>query len=150
MASGTKNIENATPSPGEEGDVTQNYTSGAAHVTNLAGGVTHIREKLALDGTAVTFDWSATPIKAVRITVTADTAGTAELNDSIVVCIDPPNAAVRDAWLNEGTSLASDTQRIPIPVNTSVEINFTSAIDYLGLKRDDGTGTVRVHAVGVE
>lgn len=123
---------------------------GAALVTSMKGGTLHIREEIGEDGTAKTFDWSATPIQAVAITVTADTAGTAQLPESIVICIDPPNAATRDAWLTEGDSLTTDSQRIPIPINTTREFGFTSNISYIGFKRDDGTGTVRVFAEGVE
>jgi len=40
MASGKENIERAVSNPGEVGDVTQNYTEGAAHVYGLARKVT--------------------------------------------------------------------------------------------------------------
>ena len=124
--------------------------SGALLTTTIIGGITHIREEIGEDATAKTFDWSATPIRAVSITVTADTAGTAQLPESLVICIDPPNSAVRDAWLTEADSLTSDSQRIAIPINTTSDFLFTSDISYIGFKRDDGTGTLRVFAAGVE
>ena len=37
MASGTKNIENAHVTPGQSGDVTQDYSGGAAHVATDSG-----------------------------------------------------------------------------------------------------------------
>ena len=124
--------------------------NGAALVSTLPGGLQRIREKIAMDATAVTLDWSATPIKAAMIRVTADTAGTANLGDSVVITINPPNNAVRDLWLTEGTSLTADSYRIPLPVNGEIILSFTSPISYIGVKRDDGTGTMRVFALGVE
>ena len=123
---------------------------GAAHISNLPGGTTRIREEIGLDGTAKTFDWSATPIKAVSIRVVNDTAGTAELEGSVAICIDPPSTAVRDAWLTAGDSLSADSNRILLQGNSVTELVFTSPIDYIGIKVDDGTETHRVTMVGVE
>ena len=125
-------------------------SNGQLHISTLPAGTARIREHIALSTTEATMDWSATPIKAVSITVTQDTAGTAELNGSIAICIDPANDTIRDSWLTGATTLTSDSQRISIPVNTTIEIAFTSPIDYIGMKLDDGTGTYRVFAVGVE
>ena len=128
----------------------QDYFSGAALITDLPAGTTHIRKAIALDGTAVTFDFSATPIIAAEIRVCQDTAATAELTDSIVYCIDPPSSVVRDAWLTDGNSLAADINQFTLPANGRDVLSFTSAISYIGMKRDDGTGTLRVIVVGVE
>ena len=143
-------VEDATKPLGGYWKRAKGTIYGTTMVSTLPEGLQRIREKIALDGTAVTLDWSATPIKAVMIRVTADTAGTANLGDSVVITIDPPNSTVRDAWLTEGTSLTADSYRIPIPVNGEIILSFTSSVSYIGVKRDDGTGTMRVFAIGVE
>lgn len=119
-------------------------------VTNIPGGITHIRKAIALSSTAVTFDFSATPIKGCEIRVCADAAGTAQLLGSVVYCIDPPNAAVRDAWLTDANYLASDANQFSLPCNSVDGLTFTSPVSYIGMKLDDGTETFRVVVVGVE
>lgn len=143
----------------DTGNTIVDVTSGAAHVlevNELPPGVQTLREHIALSTTAATLDFSATPIKAVRLSVTSDTAHTAEMVAGLAYCIDPPNSAVRDAWLTEGTSLATPTNRFLLKVGGEVTLVFRDSfgtpvgVDYIGIKLDDGAGTLRVVAVGVE
>lgn len=122
---------------------------GLALISAIPGTVPHVREKLALDGTAVTMDWSTSPIIAALVTASSDTAGTAELRDSVAVCIDPPSDAYRDYALTAADMLTADAQRVTIPLNTPTLIIFTAPITKLGFKRDDGTGTIRLNVVGI-
>lgn len=140
----------------------QTHVGGAALVSDLSSlpvGIPHIREKLALSTTAVTFDFSATPIKAAKITVTSDDAGVAEFVHAIAYCVDPPNDIIRDAWLAEGDNLTGDTNRLLLKVGGEETLVFKDAngesttIDYIGVKVDDlggGTPTVRIVVLGVE
>lgn len=124
-------------------------TAGAGHVTTMPGGVIHIREQDTLS-TAVTFDFSAAPIKACELELSMEAATTPDLN-SVAFCIDPPNAAVRDAWLTAGTSLSADAQRYTARVKDGkVQLVFTSSVSYIGIKRDLGSDAIRVVAAGVE
>lgn len=135
-------------------------TDGGAALVHVDGtlpiGIQHTREKLALDGVAVSFDFSATPIKAVKLSVTSDTAHTAEMVAGLAYCIDPPNSAIRDAWLTEGTNLTGDTNRFLLKVGGDEVIEFKDingddyGVNYIGIKLDDGAGTLRVVAAGVE
>lgn len=135
-------------------------TGGAAHVqTDLAQGIVmgkrikafHPREKDALAGTAVTFDWSATPVSAVILKPSQEAAGTAELLASIAYVVDPPNDAFRDAALAASTNLAGDTLRYTLRANEDELITFDGdTIDYLGVIRDVGSENLRLVAVGIE
>lgn len=129
---------------------------GARLMASLPGGVAHIRESITLGTSAETFDFSANPIVAAAIYCLPIATVTAEFN-SAVVCIDPPNAAVRDAWLTAADSLASDTHRIPVTWYYPLELTFVDAagalspISYIGAKVDIGTDQeIRMIIVGIE
>jgi hypothetical protein len=146
MATQSK-IVHVNPETGEV--IKQDYIAGAALVAYSPGAIPHIREKLALDGTAVTMDWTIYPIIAAVITACSDTAGTVELKDSVVLCVDPPSEIYRDYALTAADMLTVDAQRVTIPLNTPTLIIFTAPITKLGFKRDDGTGTIRLNVVGI-
>jgi hypothetical protein len=124
---------------------------GAGLVTTSVGSITHVREQQNLDATAVTFDFSATPIRGMTVISINDGTTTEEYNSAVIV-IDPPNAAVRDAWLAETGDVAVDTQRIPIVANGQPqEFVFTSDVSYIGAKHELGTeNEIRLFVIGVE
>ena len=125
-------------------------TSGMLHVNQGIVGAVHIRESQTLGTSAETFDFSTTPIRAATIYLMPIATVTNE-NISGAVCIDPPNATVRDTWLTVADSLTSDSQRIPVSIYQPLELIFTSAIDYIGGKIDIGTDQeCRMIVVGVE
>lgn len=123
----------------------------ANHITTLPGGLSHIRESIDLGTSPETFDFSTTPIIAATIYFYADAGTLTGTQMSAAICIDPPNAAVRDAWLTAADSLTVDTQRIPVFKDNILELSFTSAISYIGAKIDVGTTAEgRMIIVGVE
>lgn len=128
-----------------------NSINGAVPVTTMSGGVVHIREINALTTTAETLDWSANPIKAMAILVVPE-AVEVIIPHTAVICIDPPNSAVRDAWLTAADSLTADSQRIPVIAGavTATEFSFTGPVSYVGIKVDLGASACRVFAIGVE
>lgn len=120
------------------------------HVTTMPGGTVHIRESITLGTSPETFDFSATPIIAATIYCVPIATVTNE-NISAAVCIDPPTAAVRDAWLTAADSLTADVQRYPVFPGIPLELAFTSAVSYIGAKIDIGTDQeCRLIVVGVE
>lgn len=125
-------------------------TNGAALVSTMPGGSICIREDLLMDTSGVTFDFSATPIKAATIYILPIATVTNE-NISAVVCVDPQSAAIRDAWLTGADALSSDSQRLPVTIYAPLELSFTAPIDYLGAKIDIGTtAECRMIVVGVK
>jgi len=129
----------------------QTHGSGHALTSSMPAGPTHIREDLLMSTSAVTFDFSTTPIIAATIYLVPIATVTNEYI-SAAVCIDPPSSAVRDAWLTGADALTTDSQRIPVTMQTPpIELVFTSAVDYIGGKIDIGTtAECRMIIVGVE
>lgn len=132
------------------GEIRKN-DGGAQRVTTMPEGTTHIREDLLMATTEVTFDFSATPIIACAIYLVPIATVTNEYI-SAVVCIDPPNDAVRDAWLTGADALTSDSNRIPVTMSMPpLEMVFTSSVSYIGAKIDIGTtAECRMIIVGIE
>ena len=127
--------------------------NGAVPVTTMLGGKGAIYEIDALS-TAQTITF-LNPVKAITIYVMPEAATTPTLN-SAVVCIDPPNAAIRDAWLTAGSG---SSQRIPIPANNDKgkeemifidSLGKQASISTLGIKRDLGSDALRAFIVAVE
>ena len=132
-------------------DADQLSTVGAAYVTTSPGGVARIRQEAALAGTAVTFTWPAPGVSAVKLQIASEAAGTAELAAAVAYCIDPPNQAVRDAWLTAGDSIAADSNMLLAFANVENDtLVFTSPITTLGLKRLWGSQALTAIAIGVE
>ena len=141
----TIQIDTATNKP-----VDQDNTGGAAHVTTMPGGITHIRESITLTTSAEIFDFSATPIKAATVYCVPIATITNE-NISAAICVDPPSAAVATAWLTAADSLTADSQRIPVSIYFPIELVFTAPISYIGGLVDIGTtAECRLIIVGVE
>ena len=114
-------------------------STGAAHVTTLAGSETHIREDLLMATTEVTFDFSLTPIRSAVIYLVPIATVTGE-HISAMVCVDPPSDLVRNTWLTGADSFSADSNRIPVTMFTpALELSFTSPISYIGAKIDIGT-----------
>jgi len=123
---------------------------GFAAITSMPGATFHIRESLTLGTSPETFDFSATPIIAAAIYVIPIATLTA-VHQAVAVCVDPPNAAVRDAWLTGVDSLSADTQRVPVLWDYPQELVFTSPVSYIGAKIDVGTDQeCRLIIIGVE
>lgn len=126
-------------------------SGGAVLVSTFPGGVVHIRESIDLGTSPETFDFSANPIKAATVYFYADSGTLTGTQMSAAVCVDPPNAATRDAWLTAADSLSADSQRIPVFKDNSLELVFTSPVSYIGAKIDAGTTAEgRMIIVGVE
>lgn len=126
----------------------QTHSGGAALVNTQLSGPMHIREEDALGATAVTFEWPAPGITAVEITALSEAAP--DGFSSIVLCIDPPTDALRDAWLTAGDNLMMDAQRLQLRANGEpMLIQFTAPVTKIGIKRDTGADALRVTAVGV-
>lgn len=125
--------------------------AGAIPVTTTPGGIARIRQEAALAGTAVTFTWPSPGIRAVKLQIASEAAGTAELAAAVAYCIDPPSQAVRDAWLTAGDSIAADSNMLLAFANVENDtLVFTSPITTLGLKRLWGSQALTAIAVGVE
>jgi hypothetical protein len=126
-------------------------SSGFGHVTTSPGGLARIRQEAALGATAVTFTWSAPGVSSVKLSIASEAAGTAELPAAVAYCIDPPNDAVRDAWITAGDSNSNDSQLLIAFADKENEtLVFTSPITKLGLKRLWGSQALTAIAVGTE
>jgi len=126
-------------------------SAGIAIITDAPGGISRIRQEAALGATAVTFTWPSPGISAVKLFVASEAAGTAELPAAVAYCIDPPNQAVRDAWLTAGDSISADSNMlIAFADKENGNLVFTSPITTLGLIRLWGSQTLTAIAVGVE
>jgi len=92
MASGTQNVENATPDPGEVGDVTRMFSGGAAHVRSQLTGEYISKQILTLSATSQVLTVPATATTAlIQVhsgTVTDSTyinlGGTATTDDLVI------------------------------------------------------------------
>lgn len=128
----------------------QTSIHGAVPVITMPGGVVHLREIDALDGTEQTLDWTGHPIQAVSIFVVPEAATTITPHTA-VICVDPLSDLLRNLALTAGSSLILDSQRFPIVAGlTGEQFSFTSSITKIGIKRDIGASACRVFAIGVE
>lgn len=123
----------------------------AGNITMGPVGQARLRHEAALAGTAVTFTWASPGIRALKLTIASEAAGTAELPAAVAYCINPPSAATRDAWLTAADSISADSQMLVAFADKENDtLVFSSPITTIGLKRLWGSQALTAIAVGVE
>lgn len=127
-------------------------TGGAGHVTTSLDGISHVRQEAALGATAVTMDFGTNGIKQLKLTFASEAAGTAELPAAVAVTLfNPPNDAVRDAWLTAGDSLTADSyMEVFFADKENETILFSSPVQYVGMKRLWGSQVLTAIGLGTE